>query len=117
MTAYDVVEIVGTCFLVLAAFPANYIVYKYHKELPWRSTEVGKSFMFKALAIAAILDLSIMRQLFGDSLVFVMIRVAVFLFFVYALYRQAFLLREVIREAKTASAAVRAAKVAEEGAL
>lgn len=107
MSAYDILYWIGTIEVVAAILPAHYIVWKYHRNLPWQRSRIGWSFMGKAVAIALVLDLALIGSFFRDDLVWVAVRTAVFGFFVVMLYWQAVVMTGVIADARTGGDAVR----------
>jgi len=97
----DLLYLIGSVLLVLAAVPSTYVVWKYHRSLPWTQSEVGRTWMLKAIGLAAVLDLAVLRIFIPESVTFSAIRVIVFGFVVYAMWRQAFLIRTIITTATT----------------
>lgn len=54
----DPLFLIGTILVLLAAIPANGIVWTY-RHVPWRKSRLGRIMFTKSAAIAAVLDLSL----------------------------------------------------------
>lgn len=68
---------VGNVLIFACAVGATLSVLVY-RLVPWRGTEWGRHLMAYMVSIAAVLDLSCLRILFGDSAWFQLVRLAVF---------------------------------------
>jgi hypothetical protein len=105
VNAYDVIYVLGSVLILFAAIPANYIVWSYHRNLPWHRSAVGKSFMFKAACIAAFLDLALLAVFFREEIGWVILRLVMFALFGAALWWQAAVMKTTIVQARIASQA------------
>jgi hypothetical protein len=71
------ISVVGDVLVWAAAIPATLSVIL-HGLTPWRATAVGRNLFWYALVVAAILDLSLVRTLAGDTAWFAALRLVVF---------------------------------------
>lgn len=82
---------VGSVLVVVAAWPANRIVWRY-RRVPWRSSELGRVLHSKSLSIAIVLDLALVGSVFlllGERPAWLeLLRLAAFSYVAVALWRQ-----------------------------
>jgi hypothetical protein len=74
----EIFKIIGNFFLVWAAVVGTISVFV-HSRVPWRRSEFGRHLMIYMVSIALVLDLGIIRILFGDTWWFALIRLITFL--------------------------------------
>lgn len=102
-------ELIGNVFLVVSAVPATISVIAYDlstrrhiqpdgRRERWWSSGWGLHLMTYMMAIALVLDLGVIRLVFGETEWFFVLRSAAYLLLVVALYHRMWLLIQAYRE-------------------
>lgn len=100
----DPLFILGSILVLLAALPANGIVWTY-RHVPWRKSRLGRIMFMKSLALAAILDFSLVGAILiwlnmGRPSWWEAIRLITFSAITFALWAQWSEYRSILQEAE-----------------
>lgn len=71
------VHVIGNVLIIITALGATLSVMVYAR-VPWSHLPMGRHLMCYMVVIAAVLDLSVLRIMFGDSPEFQLVRLVVF---------------------------------------